>query len=68
MPVTSFLFGKLVDYEFTASMEEDLDKIANGEEERTKWLTTFFYGHDDVPGLEFLAQDLGISMPNRSTP
>jgi len=52
-------FGKLVDYEFTASMEEDLDKIANGEEERTKWLTTFFYGHDDVPGLEFLAQDLG---------
>ena len=52
-------FGKLVDYEFTASMEEDLDKIANGTEERIKWLTTFFYGHDDVPGLEFLAQDLG---------
>jgi len=52
-------FGKLVDYEFTASMEEDLDKIANGEQERVAWLTTFFYGHDDVPGLEFLAQDLG---------
>jgi DNA topoisomerase-1 len=52
-------FSKLVDYEFTASMEEDLDKIANGEEDRTKWLTTFFYGHDDVPGLEYLAQDLG---------
>jgi DNA topoisomerase-1 len=52
-------FGKLVDYEFTASMEEDLDKIANGTEDRTKWLTDFFYGHDDVPGLEFLAQDLG---------
>ncbi len=52
-------FGQLVDYEFTASMEEDLDKIANGEEERVAWLTKFFYGHDDVPGLEFLAQDLG---------
>ena len=52
-------FGKLVDYEFTASMEEDLDKIANGDEERVAWLTKFFYGHDDVPGLEFLAQDLG---------
>jgi DNA topoisomerase-1 len=52
-------FGKLVDYEFTASMEEDLDKIANGDEERVVWLTKFFYGHDDVPGLEFLAQDLG---------
>ena len=52
-------FGKLVDYEFTASMEEDLDKIANGDEERVAWLTKFFYGHDEVPGLEFLAQDLG---------
>ena len=52
-------FGKLVDYEFTASMEEDLDKIANGTQERVAWLTDFFYGHDDVPGLEFLAQDLG---------
>ena len=52
-------FGQLVDYEFTASMEEDLDKIANGTEDRTNWLTNFFYGHDDVPGLEFLAQDLG---------
>ena len=29
-------FSKLVDYEFTASMEEDLDRIANGEEERVK--------------------------------
>jgi DNA topoisomerase I len=52
-------FSKLVDYEFTASMEEDLDKIANGTEDRTQWLTNFFYGHDDVPGLEYLAQDLG---------
>ncbi len=52
-------FSKLVDYEFTASMEEDLDKIANGTEERVAWLTNFFYGHDDQPGLEYLAQDLG---------
>jgi len=52
-------FAKLVDYEFTASMEEDLDKIANGEEERLNWLTRFFYGHDDQPGLQDLAADLG---------
>jgi DNA topoisomerase-1 len=52
-------FAKLVDYEFTASMEEDLDKIANGEADRVEWLTRFFYGHDDVPGLEALASDLG---------
>ncbi len=52
-------FSKLVDYEFTASMEEDLDKIANGDAERVEWLNRFFYGHDDVPGLEALAADLG---------
>ena len=52
-------FAKLVDYEFTASMEEDLDKIANGESDRVEWLTRFFYGYDDVPGLEALASDLG---------
>ncbi len=52
-------FSKLVDYEFTASMEEDLDRIANGEEERVSWLTRFFYGHDDQPGLQDLAADLG---------
>lgn len=52
-------FSKLVDYEFTAAMEEDLDKIANGESDRVEWLTRFFYGHDDVPGLEALAADLG---------
>jgi DNA topoisomerase-1 len=52
-------FAKLVDYEFTASMEEDLDKIANGEAERINWLTNFFYGHDGQPGLQDLAADLG---------
>ena len=37
-------FGKLVDYDFTASMEEDLDRIANGEEQRVDWLTKFYFG------------------------
>nr|MSZ44666.1 type I DNA topoisomerase [Actinomycetota bacterium] len=45
-------FGKLVDYEFTASMEEDLDRIANGEEDRVAWLTKFFFGTEGNPGLE----------------
>ncbi len=52
-------FGKLVDYEFTASMEEDLDRIANGEEDRVAWLTRFFFGTDGNPGLEALSADLG---------
>jgi DNA topoisomerase-1 len=52
-------FTKLIDYEFTASMEEDLDKIANGEEERVTWLTKFFYGTENNPGLADLSADLG---------
>ena len=40
-------------------MEEDLDKIANGEEERVTWLTKFFYGSEDNPGLADLSADLG---------
>jgi DNA topoisomerase-1 len=52
-------FTKLVDYEFTASMEEDLDKIASGEAKRVDWLRDFFYGHDGEPGLNELSADLG---------
>ena len=53
-------FSKLIDYEFTASMEEDLDKIASGEAERIDWLRNFYYGHDGQPGLNELAADLGV--------
>jgi DNA topoisomerase I len=52
-------FTKLVDYDFTASMEEDLDKIAAGESGRVDWLRDFYYGHDGQPGLNELALDLG---------
>ncbi|MDQ6837565.1 MAG: type I DNA topoisomerase [Actinomycetota bacterium] len=37
-------FGKLVDYGFTASMEEDLDEIARGAEEAVPWLSRFYFG------------------------
>jgi DNA topoisomerase I len=37
-------FGELVDYGFTASMEDDLDEIANGREEVLPWLTRFYFG------------------------
>jgi DNA topoisomerase-1 len=53
-------FTKLVDYEFTASMEEDLDKIAGGEASRSDWLRDFFYGVDGQPGLNELSADLGV--------
>jgi DNA topoisomerase-1 len=41
-------FGKLVDYDFTARMEDDLDRIAEGEEQRVEWLGRFYFG--DGPG------------------
>ncbi|ADG80451.1 DNA topoisomerase 1 OS=Tsukamurella paurometabola (strain ATCC 8368 / DSM / CCUG 35730 / CIP 100753 / JCM 10117 / KCTC 9821 / NBRC 16120 / NCIMB 702349/ NCTC 13040) OX=521096 GN=topA PE=3 SV=1 [Tsukamurella paurometabola] len=37
-------FGGLVDYNFTASMEDDLDEIAGGREGRVDWLTRFYFG------------------------
>ena len=39
-------FANLVDYGFTAQMEEDLDGIARGDEEPLPWLTRFYFGHD----------------------
>jgi len=54
-------FSKLVDYDFTASMEEDLDRIANGDEHRTNWLKRFYFGEEaaSVEGLRHLVDDLG---------
>ena len=37
-------FGNLVDYGFTAAMEDDLDEIAAGDEEALPWLTRFYFG------------------------
>jgi DNA topoisomerase I len=37
-------FGRLVDYNFTAAMEDELDEIANGHEQRTNWLNAFYFG------------------------
>jgi DNA topoisomerase I len=37
-------FGRLVDYSFTAAMEDELDEIAAGQEQRTNWLNNFYFG------------------------
>jgi DNA topoisomerase-1 len=39
-------FGRLVDYDFTAAMEDELDAIASGQEHRTNWLNNFYFGGD----------------------
>ena len=40
-------FARLVDYGFTASVEEDLDHIAEGQREGVDWLTRFYFGAAD---------------------
>jgi DNA topoisomerase I len=37
-------FGRLVDYGFTAAMEDELDAIAQGTQHRTDWLSGFYFG------------------------
>ncbi|MDQ0378727.1 type I DNA topoisomerase [Amycolatopsis thermophila] len=37
-------FERLVDYDFTAAMEDELDRIAAGNEQRTRWLSRFYFG------------------------
>ena len=48
-------FAELVDYDFTASMERDLDRIAAGEEDRVAWLRRFYNGQGGA-GAERAAQ------------
>jgi DNA topoisomerase-1 len=65
-------FPTLVDYAFTAAMEEDLDRIAAGAEEMEPWLTRFYFGSNGSSGgdgsasasgdglaLKRLVEDLG---------
>ena len=52
-------FADLVEYDFTAEMEADLDRIANGEADRTEWLKGFYFGDDHQPGLRPVVDNLG---------
>ncbi|MCY4067885.1 MAG: type I DNA topoisomerase [Acidimicrobiaceae bacterium] len=51
-------FPKLVDYAFTAEMEDQLDRIAAGDAEQIPWLRKFYFGDDDGdPGLKAKVTD-----------
>ena len=54
-------FTQLVDYDFTAQMEEGLDEIARGDENRVEWLRRFYFGDEasSAEGLRELVEDLG---------
>ncbi|MFF8948394.1 type I DNA topoisomerase [Streptomyces sp. NPDC014940] len=47
-------FGRLVDYDFTARMEDDLDRIARGEARAVPWLKRFYFG-ETAPDSGFAA-------------
>ncbi|TNM38641.1 type I DNA topoisomerase [Nocardioides albidus] len=52
-------FTRLIDYDFTASMEDVLDDIARGDKSRVTELSEFYYGSDQLAGLKRLVDDLG---------
>ncbi|QPK94090.1 type I DNA topoisomerase [Actinomyces sp. zg-332] len=51
--------AEMVDYDFTAQMENDLDKIAQGEQIGTSWLKDFYYGDGSKHGLHTSVENLG---------
>ncbi|MEN2740368.1 type I DNA topoisomerase [Microbacterium sp. X-17] len=52
-------FADLVDYDFTAALEDDLDAIARGEQGREQWLRDFYFGSDAHVGLHNIVENLG---------
>ncbi|WP_194396037.1 type I DNA topoisomerase [Microbacterium atlanticum] len=52
-------FADLVDYDFTAALEDDLDAIARGEQKRQDWLREFYFGSDEHVGLRNIVDNLG---------
>lgn len=56
-------FAHLVDYAFTATMEEALDAVARGEAEAEKWLHAFYFG-DGTVGLRELVSEENLAQIN----
>lgn len=52
-------FADLVDYDFTAALEDDLDAIARGEQNRAAWLREFYFGSEEHVGLRNIVDNLG---------
>ncbi|HEY5223656.1 MAG TPA: type I DNA topoisomerase [Microbacteriaceae bacterium] len=52
-------FGDLIDYDFTAELEDDLDRIADGSETGAAWLQGFYFGSDAHQGLRGVVDNLG---------
>ncbi len=50
-------FDDLVDYDFTARIETDLDAIAAGDRQKDQWLQSFYFGDEVLPGLKRLVEE-----------
>ena len=51
-------FSDLVDYELTAKMDDDLDEIANGHQQKGDWLQRFYFGDEaSLPGLKKIVEE-----------
>jgi DNA topoisomerase-1 len=57
--------SSLVDYQFTAKMEDDLDAISRGEQEYVDYLTGFYFGNG-MPGLKPQLEHKGESIDARN--
>ena len=53
-------FGSLVDYDFTASIDHDLDEIANGRRAKDKWLKRFYFGDTGDGDTEPISAEAGF--------
>ncbi len=56
-------FGRLVDYDFTAKMEDDLDRIATGDAQAVPWLRRFYFGDGAIDG----AGDVSVEAAGEAT-
>ena len=56
-------FSHLVDYAFTAHMEDDLDSIARGQEETLPWLSRFYFGNGQAGLKRMIAEQMELIDP-----
>lgn len=56
-------FGHLVEYNFTAKVEADLDRIAQGQLGRVAFLNAFYLGNETLMGLEPLVENFTAMLP-----
>ena len=53
-------FDALVDYDFTASIDEDLDAIARGDRAKDQWLKRFYFGDTGDGDSQPIAAEAGV--------